>query len=1739
MTEQPANRITGDVAGSAVQVGALHGDMYVGIAPPAEPVFVEPPTDWSSLPELPPKIVSLLWAQIRSAEKLPYRLRGARRPSLATVYVRQDVTTGTDLQPSDGARPLPVLDSKGRLIDVPHPPAARLTVRPPSRSMREALDGGEHLLVTGGPGQGKSTLSLRLAAEAADCWQVAGASPPLSEPVVPLRLTARELATRLELPFFEALAETIRAEYGAMLAHPLRPEDLTGRVAGCRWLLLVDGLDEVADTVVRDRLVTVLATWAADPAYRVVLTTRPIEGATLAPFQRIGAARYELLPFDEEAFRLFAEHWFSESAGDAQRFVRQIRDAHLDELVRVPLLATIAAIIFERYADRPLPDNQYELYETYLEYLRSGHSLPPGPFDTCGGELLEYLGRVRLEEDTSLSTAACRWVGERLPGLGPEALWREQLVGYLAAVGPFLFRAGDLGFLHHSFAEHLAATAKARFLPEAFAPPHPEFVELLHTAEPEERGRYARRVLLHYTRLHPVEADRLIRHLHEGGPQQHLLAARLLAWHVPAGAEIVTAFLATARAWAATTQYPGGEILAEVSRAAHHPGLVGWLQELMRDAGMPWSSRVEAAVALGTRLHNEARAEAVGTLRTIVGDAGIGVQPRLDAADALSQGGDGEREAAASGLISVLDSPSVTASQRGDAAVVLAGLGAGPRAHAIGALTGLLDDPAAPDEDLVAAAVSLLEIDVRLHERCATVFRGVLGRRSWSVEGVEEAAVALASLGPEYLRETVQALEHRFADPRLHYSDRLQSARMLTRLGPQYRTRAGALIVEFATGPAGGTVDRAYVASVLADCGPDFHGPVVEIVRSVLGDPAAGAGYRLTAGTKLAGLGPDHWPDAAQVLLDAAGHPLGTDALAMSALGSLATTGEPHKAQAVAQLRSAMNSPESTVELRCRAAAELAYLGPELHPEVLRQMIRLTAPSFPPKIRAEAWRQVRRLEPELDQQASAALIGLLGQGDGFPVYRWEVTDPDELAGVLERTMADRALSARHRSDATSLLTWRHHRYHLTAARGVAELIRDEVVPDGELAPVSRSASRLGAGPRRLIADALRAVVLCPASRPGRACAAAEAMDALDAIDDEDVLSVLRKIAIDCTADALSRCQAVILLARNGAVPLSDATGIVLGLRAEVDESDWADRVRLVVLLGVDPGEDLRALMSDRDTGFRCRQQAAVLAAEVQQALAPEVVTELRSQTEDTFLYLGWRDIAMKRLATADPRTAPASVARLRATMEDERLPVEERSYAAYMLASVDRSEGQYARRTLVRFLGDPGLTPEERGTAQWLLSDFRDDGQLTRLLLALAHDPATVSGKVRARVLNELDGDDRRSIGRALVSDRLARPATWSAEVTRWKEGPLAAAAERALLDRLAGPESLPANRIDAAVALGKLSPSWELKAAEELEKVARGRIAVGRARRELAALDPRRHRRVVADARAVLADAERPSRERAEAGSLLIALVSELPRPCRKHLEDLLDDERLASPLRLRILSELRRLDDLRAVRDDQRQPPALRRTAALTLSGYSREDRAAAAGLLHAMAVGPDCPPRLRWWAADDLAELGTRGHELGTAALESLMNDGTLQSAARRESAARLGMHRPDLRSEVLQVLRGFLTEPNPHGRVLVWRAIGDFRPEEAALGLLDMARDRTLGPVARCRAAWAAARLHRSHREAAAIVAREIAHDDHAPTHIRVSAARLLAQASDLCRAEAREVITRLTQPARTGGDKRSD
>ncbi|WP_146108005.1 NACHT domain-containing protein [Actinokineospora auranticolor] len=698
----------GDVSGYVVQAANLtvHGDFVV---PGEAPVPDAAAGTWDA--RLPAEVESLLRAQVAAATELPYRLPGARRPSLATVYVRQDLGAGTEEQPEQ-PRETPVLDGRSGLVEVVPRPVTRPSVRPPTHTVREALDRDDHLIVVGGPGQGKSTLSRRLSAEAAGRWFTT-TDEPLTEPVIPIRVSATELAARLHLPFTQSLADSVHNEYGAYLATPLAPSALHHRVAGCRWLLLVDGLDEVADAGDRDRLVAVLAAWSAPGSpYRVILTTRPLEGAALAPLQRSGATRYELQPFDEAALTAFAHSWFTDTPDSAPRFLRQIRDAYLGEMVTVPLLATIAAIIFTEHGDRPLPDNKYELYEAYLRYLRTTKS---PQFDSIRDSLLEHLGRVRLESDTPLVEAAKTWVTTHL---SPTGEWEEALLAYLTSVGPLTRprQGGNLRFLHHSFAEHLAATADARQLPTPFTPPHDAFRRLLHAARDEERGHHARAVLLHYCRLNPTEADPVLVHLHEGDATAHLLAARLLAGHIPATAPPVDAFLDTARAWAMTTGLGGRRILSQVSRASHHPLLVSWLTGLSRDVAAPWPSRIEAATALATRLRGEQASEAVELLRMVVNDPSAQVTDRLAAAEALCDCGTDEQATAECGLRAILVHPGADEVDVRNAAVVLATFGSASRARAVEVLVTVIESPLASDAARFVAAAGLARFDTDSHQ---------------------------------------------------------------------------------------------------------------------------------------------------------------------------------------------------------------------------------------------------------------------------------------------------------------------------------------------------------------------------------------------------------------------------------------------------------------------------------------------------------------------------------------------------------------------------------------------------------------------------------------------------------------------------------------------------------------------------------------------------------------------------------------------------------------------------------------------------------------------------------------------------------------------------------------------------------------------------------------------------------------------------------------------------------------
>ncbi|MDX8034307.1 NACHT domain-containing protein [Lentzea sp. BCCO 10_0856] len=475
----------------------LHGDE----------VSHPPLTSWQDRPDLTEELEDLLHVQRDAAETLPYRLLGVRQPELTRVYVQQSVR---ETERRQGDRPVPI---------------------------REVLARGKHLLITGEPGAGKSTLGQMYVQRLATEWLEASADPPLPEPVMPLRIAAKALAD--DLPWSELLANAVRS---SRLNATLKPELFAKRALGARWLVFVDGLDEIAEPERRDRVIDALVSrMRRGSGHRLVITTRPLPPDELQKLHGQDIDLFTIQPFGPVELQDFASAWFraqnpTNSKDRAAEFVSQVHDGRLRELVRNPLLATIAAIANTLEPHRKLPHNRADLYERFMSYLlddqasgrntlaelRKAHADDPGRVQQIEWlyerrqDLVEQLAVSRLESEQPLLEVALLWDHSTRP---------EDMLAVLTSTGLFVHGDSGLRFLHHSFAEFLAARARAARIPADF-PNLDEWVEL--GTQPANENSVLFTFAL-WGREPGHDLDLVIARLLEGGVKHALLAGRLLA----------------------------------------------------------------------------------------------------------------------------------------------------------------------------------------------------------------------------------------------------------------------------------------------------------------------------------------------------------------------------------------------------------------------------------------------------------------------------------------------------------------------------------------------------------------------------------------------------------------------------------------------------------------------------------------------------------------------------------------------------------------------------------------------------------------------------------------------------------------------------------------------------------------------------------------------------------------------------------------------------------------------------------------------------------------------------------------------------------------------------------------------------------------------------------------------------------------------------------------------------------
>jgi hypothetical protein len=605
----------GHFSGPVVQAGSIDQLILPLGAQVAEQM--QPLTSWRDRSELTPPLRDLLEAQHGATESLPYKLLGVKQPELTQVYVQQTM------------RP--------QIVDRSPEPERKIAAESGERTMTvtEAFNRTGHLLIVGEPGSGKSTVGYMHVRQISEFWLSGSDGPaPLTEPVLPLRIPARTLAENKA--WAELLAAGAEDALGRRLVERPRAELFGRRALGARWLVFIDGLDEIIDLDTRTQVIEAIAHQVRRSSdHRLVITTRPLPGDELKPLEQAGIDTYAIQPFGPVELEEFAKAWFRAqnpitAAACAAEFVRQVRDGRLRELVRNPLLATIAAITYTLEPHRQLPNSRVDLYGRFMEYLLDDsasrrntvaellRSLRDHPqrqmlvewMHQRRIEIVEQLAVNRLETESPLFEAACEWVKANRSDV-PEG-WQADLRALLAGTGVFVRTEDNLRFRHHSFAEFLAARRRASEIPVDF----PDLDEWI------ERGLTgAKQVFALFTFVLWGQGEhnlgRVFRVLLAGTKAKVLLAGRLLAEGIVVDEELTASVVsrimdlilangALSDPWDEVEEV--GQVLVSLMPQTLGASMIARLHDLRDRSEMAEATRIECATVLGHLVESESAA---------------------------------------------------------------------------------------------------------------------------------------------------------------------------------------------------------------------------------------------------------------------------------------------------------------------------------------------------------------------------------------------------------------------------------------------------------------------------------------------------------------------------------------------------------------------------------------------------------------------------------------------------------------------------------------------------------------------------------------------------------------------------------------------------------------------------------------------------------------------------------------------------------------------------------------------------------------------------------------------------------------------------------------------------------------------------------------------------------------------------------------------------------------------------
>lgn len=928
------------------------------------------------LPALPAAMVDMINRMERVCQELPYLLPTRQRPTLSTLYVKQSVSS-----PAEARWPRDELPEEMGWVE-----GTRLasTLAQP---FNDVFQQNDHLVIEGGAGLGKTTLARQLVADLAERLR-----SPSTQALIPLLVSARVLAKHLdEQTWGAALLASFSEEYPGFVDRELRPALFSQEVAGHRWLVVIDALDEIPDNAARDQLITLIADQMGQSANstRFLVTTRPLELGETA--RLTGAGFYELQPFNEEALKKFARNWFNsgdtpEGRTAADQFLEQVRTAGLADILEVPLLAAIAAHIHQSAPDNTLPASRYELYARYIDsYAQRRSDADKQALLALAGDeelawkigeqrmpLLEQLALSYMTTETPLRTLAREYLTEQglLPSR-PEPKWEESLEEWLCQNGLLTRSDGGLRFLHQTFAEHLAASARAKQLPAPFSATDPEWDNLIRGMSLGDENDT--RVVLHYLYQNTSD-DAVIRALQNGTVAQRDRACELISQGVPCGDDRIREYLSQMKKAIVANS-------GDADQLRSMQGLVGraivrsWLAALLKDPVVHDELKITVIDLL--RDHSpEVWRDGPAMLVQFTEDT-RSPECRLQAAKVLAKFGDENRETAVQTLISMTDTSSNEAGDILEAVGVLAGFGRTERQEAAEILTTLATKPMISQARRRAAASDLARLGDPHLAPAITLLFGMVKNPALQISERVNAATELTKVSQQHRAPVAAVLIELAENPTIGTGERRVIAEAIPSISPRHHQWAARYLARLVDNPTLDEFDRIYGAVALGRLGKRQQMSAAESLEAVARDSLVDPFWRRSAAESIAELGRTYRQRAVDVMSALALDRTASDHDRYDIVEALVELGSAGYPAAVTTSRELLTDPAADPALRLRAGQLLANMGAERRDEVLTWCdSQLSSAEVPADVQASATILAATVDPSRETIAGAVLLRL-------------------------------------------------------------------------------------------------------------------------------------------------------------------------------------------------------------------------------------------------------------------------------------------------------------------------------------------------------------------------------------------------------------------------------------------------------------------------------------------------------------------------------------------------------------------------------------------------------------------------------------------------------------------------------------------------------------------------------------------------------------------------------------------